>query len=66
MRLISIENQHGDTVVINTEQICRIFEDNGSVVITTGDDVNTTTKFTNVMSAIDYIQRAPSCSLGNE
>ena len=63
MRLVSIENKQGKVVVINTEQICRIYEDAGNVVISTGDDVNTVTKFTNVMNAVDYIQRASSVSL---
>ena len=63
MRVVSIENKQGEVVVINTEQICRIYEDVGNVVISTGDDVNTVTKFTNVMSAVDYIQRASSVSL---
>ena len=63
MRLISIRNQLDQEIVINTEQICRIYLDTTGVVITTGDDVNTTTQFTDIMSAVDYIQRAASVSM---
>ena len=64
MRLISIEHYNGtDKTVINTDQICSIFEEDGSVVIATGDDRLLKTKFTDIDHAIDYIQRASSHSL---
>tara|TARA_Y100001972_G_C7526486_1_gene265431 strand:+ start:154 stop:351 length:198 start_codon:yes stop_codon:yes gene_type:complete len=62
MRLISIRDSLGEEVIINTEQICRIYESSSGVVITTGDDANTITQFTDVMSAVDYIQRVASVS----
>lgn len=62
MRLISINDSLGDEVIVNADQICRIYKSSSGVVITTGDDVNTTTQFTDVMSAVDYIQRAASVS----
>ena len=64
MRLISIEHYDGtDKTVINTDQICSIFEELGTVVIATGDDRLLKTKFTDVDHAVDYIQRAASHSL---
>ena len=63
MRLISIKNNLDQEIVINTEQICRIYLDTAGVIITTGDDVNTATQFTDIMSAVDYIQRAASVSM---
>ena len=61
MRLISIKDSHGEEVIINTEQVCRIYEISSGVVISTVD-ANTVTQFTDVMSAVDYIQRAASVS----
>ena len=64
MRLISIEHHDGtNRTVINTEQICSIFEEEGTVIIATGDDRLLKTKFTDIDHAVDYIQRASSHSL---
>ncbi len=64
MRLISIEHHDSITkTVINTDQICSIFEEFGTVIIATGDDRLLKTKFTDVDHAVDYIQRASSHSL---
>ena len=63
MRFIKIETKNGEQVV-NSEQICRIFNQGGLVVITTGDDVRLETLFTDVQHAVDYIQRASSYSFG--
>ena len=66
MRLISIEHRDGvENTVINTEQICSIFEEDGIVVITTGDDRELETKFTDVNHAVDFIQRASSYSFSH-
>ena len=63
MRLISIEHYNGtDKTVINTDQICSIFEEDGNIVIATGDDRLLKTKFTDIDHAVDYIQRASSHS----
>ena len=63
MRLISIEHYNGtDKTVINTDQICSIFEEGGNIVIATGDDRLLKTKFTDIDHAVDYIQRASSHS----
>ncbi len=63
MRLINIETKTGE-VVVNTSQICRIFMLGQTVVITTGDDAEIETIFTDVDHAVDYIQRASSYSFG--
>ena len=64
MRLISIEHKSGlEKTVINTDQICSIFKDDGIVVIATGDDRLLKTKFTDIDHAVDYIQRAASHSM---
>ena len=64
MRLISIEHKEGvERTVINTDQICSIFQEGDVVVIATGDDRLLETKFTDVDHAVDYIQRASSHSL---
>ena len=64
MRLISIEHRDGvEKTVVNTDQICSIFDDDGIVVITTADDRELETKFSDVDHAVDYIQRASSQSL---
>ena len=64
MRLISIEHHDGtNRTVVNTEQICSIFEEEGTVIIATGDDRLLKTKFTDIDHAVDYIQRASSHSL---
>ncbi len=63
MRFIKIETKNGEQVV-NSEQICRIFNQGDLVVITTGDDVRLETLFTDVQHAVDYVQRASSYSFG--
>ncbi len=63
MRLIKIETKSGD-VVVNTSQICRLYMQGDMVVMTMGDDARMETLFTDIDHAVDYIQRAPSCSFG--
>tara|TARA_B100000424_G_C22488300_1_gene284138 strand:- start:240 stop:434 length:195 start_codon:yes stop_codon:yes gene_type:complete len=63
MRLINIETPVGN-MVVNTSQICRIFSEGDRVIITTGDDAEIQTMFTDVDHAVDYIQRASSYSFG--
>ena len=63
MRLISIEHHDGiNRTVINTDQICSIFKENDTVIVTTGDDRLLRTKVTDIDHAVDYIQRASSHS----
>ena len=62
MRLIKIETAEG-VMIVNTSQICRIFVEHETVFITTGDDGKIATLFTDIDHAVDYMQRAPSCSM---
>ena len=62
MRLISIESDNQENVVVNTDQICQIFMSEDRVFITLADDRSVETKFTDVKHAVDYIQRAASCT----
>ncbi len=65
MRLITIENHTTtDKVVVNTDQIATIYNDNGIVVIKMANGLGLQTKFTDVDHAVDYIQRASSFSFG--
>lgn len=63
MRFINIETANGN-MLVNTDQICRIFVDGDVVVMTTGDDERIETLFTDTDHAVDYIQRASSHSFG--
>ena len=66
MRFIMITTQNNEDVAVNTSNITSIQRMNGGVWILLGGDTPVSTKFTNIQSAIDYIQRAPSVSLGVE
>ena len=64
MRFITIKTKWGDNVAINTNNITSIKMDNGSVLIYMCGDKPIVTQFTNIEHAVDYLQRAPSLSLG--
>ena len=58
MRLISIEKNTGASVVINTTNLCSIYEDAGTVLLRMSCGHAIATKFTDVEHAVDYIKRA--------
>ena len=58
MRLVSIERNTGSTVVVNTTNVCSIYEDAGTVLIRMSCGHAIATKFTDVNHAIDYLKRA--------
>ena len=58
MRLVSIEKNTGSTVVVNTVNICSIYEDAGTVLLRMSCGHAIATKFTDVEHAVDYIKRA--------
>ena len=58
MRLVSIERNTGSTVVVNTANVCSIYEDAGTVLIRMSCGPAIATKFTDVNHAIDYLKRA--------
>jgi len=69
MKLIKLETHGGWDEVINTSQICRIYKNEKDVVVITFAGLNDRggpevwTRFTDIDHAVDYLQRAPSCSL---
>jgi hypothetical protein len=64
MRFIQINTRHRDVVAINADAITTIKKDTtGIVYIYVGADSAVPTQFTNIESAVDYIQRAQSISL---
>lgn len=65
MRFINIQTKWGEPVAINVNNIASIRMGNDSVLIYTGGDKPIVTQFTDVEHAVDYVQRAPSVSLGD-
>ena len=63
MRLVSIEKNTGSTVVVNTTNICSIYEDAGTVLLRMSCGHAIATKFTDVEHAVDYIKRAEYVAL---
>lgn len=63
MRLVSIEKNTGKTVVVNTTNICSIYEDAGTVLLRMSCGHAIATKFTDVEHAVDYIKRAEYVAL---
>jgi hypothetical protein len=64
MRFVTIQTKWGDSVAINTNNIASIKVDNGSALIFMSGDKPIVTQFTDIEHAVDYLQRAPSVSLG--
>ena len=58
MKFITIQNQLGQTVAVNPERITHIAIAHDSVVIFLGNDEQIFTKFTDLKSAVDYVERA--------
>ena len=64
-RFIMIKKQHdNEEVAINTANITSIKRLSGFVCICLGGDSPIVTQFTSIESAVDYIQRASSVSMG--
>ena len=66
MRLVRIETRSGEDTVINVKNITSInnWRNEGKISITLAGVQNVETKFTSVDAAVDFIQRAPSVSMG--
>ena len=58
MKFITIQNQLGETVAINPKRITSISINNGSVVICLGSQEFIFTKFTDLQSAVDYVEHS--------
>ena len=62
MRFINIKGFHDEDIAINVNNITSIKRSGNYIIIAMSGDL-VTTQFTNIQSAVDYIQRAPSISL---
>ena len=62
MRFINIKGFHDEDIAINANNITSIKRSGNYIIIVMGGDL-VTTQFTNIQSAVDYIQRAASISL---
>ena len=58
MKFITIQNQIGEIVAINPERITYITMAHEAVVMFLGNDESVFTKFTDIKSAVDYVERA--------
>ena len=63
MRFVVIKGYRNEDVAINVDNITSIKMSGGNAIILMGGDTPITTQFTNIQSAVDYIQRAQSISL---
>ena len=57
MKFITIQNQLGQTVAINPERITHIAVAHDSVIIFLGNNEQVFTKFADIKSAVDYVER---------
>ena len=62
MRFINIKGFHDEDIAINVNNITSIKRSGNYIIIIMGSDL-ITTQFTDIQSAVDYIQRASSISL---
>jgi len=60
MKFITIQNQVDQTVAINPERITHIAIAHDSVIVFLGSGEKVFTKFTNLRSAVEYVERATS------
>ena len=58
MKFITIQNQIGQTIAVNPKRITHIAIAHDSVIVFLGNDERVFTKFTNIKSAVDYVERA--------
>lgn len=64
MRFIMIKNYNNEDVAVNTANIASIKKIGGDVCFLMSGDTPISTQFTTIDAAVDYVQRAPSLSLG--
>ena len=60
MKFITIQNQLGQTIAVNPERITHIAVAHDSVIVFLENDERVFTKFTNIKSAVEYVERATS------
>lgn len=59
-----IETDYAGNIAVNTNSIVSVQRSGGHIALFMSGGGGITTKFTDVQSAVDYIQRAPSISMG--
>ena len=64
MRFIMIETSTGDPVAVNPKNIKSISRSTNDAIMLCFGDTVIYTKFTDIEAAVDYVQRAPSVSMG--
>lgn len=62
MRFINIKGYNDEDIAINVNNITSIKRSGHYIIIVMGSDI-INTQFTNIQSAVDYVQRASSISL---
>ena len=59
MKFVSIERKENtEKVIVNTSQICSIYKQGDTVVLSMSDSEILSTKFSDVEHAVDYLNRA--------
>lgn len=64
MRFIMISGFNGEDIAVNVKNIASIKWVGDDVCFMMGGDTPIATQFTTIAAAVDYVQRAPSLSLG--
>ncbi len=63
MKFVVVKGYHDEDIAINVDNITSIKMSGSNAIILMGGDTPIYTQFTNIQSAVDYIQRAQSISL---
>jgi len=64
MRFIMIKGHNNESIAVNTANIASIKWLGEDVCFLMSGDTPITTQFTSIDAAVDYVQRAPTVSLG--
>ena len=64
MRFIMIKGHNNENIAVNTANIASIKWLGEDVCFLMSGDTPITTQFTSIAAAVDYVQRAPTVSLG--
>lgn len=64
MRFIMIKGYNGEDIAVNAKNIASIKWMGDDVCFMMSGDTPIATQFTTIAAAVDYVQRAPSLSLG--
>jgi hypothetical protein len=64
MRFVMIRGYNGEDIAVNVKNIASIKRLGEDVCFMMSGDTPIATQFTTIAAAVDYVQRAPSLSLG--